>query len=403
MSLFIGDKFNEFRNNIIVQNALINSDGDEYILLNLEEIYYRYQNEHKLQTAIEYLAYHVCVGLGKYTRDMMREIFVNENIDLDIIVMIKKEEEDSVFCGVLISEKGECYEHPNILSVNLICTDKKCKIKSSVLLAAYLYMIKSSYYQHWGILELSENYLNIQGLCAYGKFGFRKSQMLQEEEGCFRDENLAMSVDIDRCFPNFEDIINVLLPKNPFKVKMDPIDLCELYNPSTFPISNDVEFDKKKLHYLKKIQTKLMFIYSQEHLLTYGKDSPRKEKKLPENLRNRNKFQKLFIEVFNSLPEKVPDKISPVHSKSPTKQSFLPSISIDPTSTKRRSSELNLPSIPENVSLTIPVHSKNVLKQRNLPPIHNKNALTKRRKDKKDSQLFTRYSRKPTLLSIHSR
>ena len=38
MSLFIGNKFNEFRNNEIVRNALTNSDGEEYNLINLEEI-----------------------------------------------------------------------------------------------------------------------------------------------------------------------------------------------------------------------------------------------------------------------------------------------------------------------------------------------------------------------------
>ena len=354
MSLFIGNKFNEFRNNEIVRNALTNSDGEEYNLINLEEILYQYEDETKLKRAIKYLSKHVCNGLGKYTMDMTRSVFFeNEDNDLDIIVITKKKN-FSFFYGVLISEKGECYHHPNILSVNLICIDKKCKLKSSVLLAAYLYMIKASNYQHWGILELSENYLNIQGLCAYGKFGFRKSQMLQEEEQCFRYDNLAMSVDIDAVFPNFEDIINVLLPINPFKIMMEPIDLCELYNPFAFTLSNDVEFDKKKLYHLKELQIQLLLNYSQEHLLLYGETSPRKSE-LKSNLRYRIKIQELFTQIFNSFPEKISNKISPINSKSSTEQ------------------------------------------QLTLPSIHNSHRSTKRRNEKKDSDSSTRHSRLPSI------
>ena len=71
---------------------------------------------------------------------------------------------------------------------------------------------------------------------------------------------------------------------------MEPIDLCELYNPFAFTLSNDVEFDKKKLYHLKELQIQLLLNYSQEHLLLYGETSPRKSE-LKSNLRYRIKIQ----------------------------------------------------------------------------------------------------------------
>ena len=80
--------------------------------------------------------------------------------------------------GFLIVEKGECEKHPKAYTINLICLDKVIDgkkvnyLKASILLGAYLCMIKLLDCEQICMLELAGGYNNIMGLCAYTKFGF---------------------------------------------------------------------------------------------------------------------------------------------------------------------------------------------------------------------------------------
>jgi hypothetical protein len=137
--------------------------------------------------------------------------------------------------GFIVAEKGECKIFPNKVSINLICVrnniDKvKYNVKSSVLLAAYLCMIKQSKYDQVGILELAGGYTNTKGLCAYNKFGFVHDKTL-EKYSCFNDDNnLPMSVDLEQEIFSIENIIKIVVTNKPLQ---PVIDLCDKYVPRT--------------------------------------------------------------------------------------------------------------------------------------------------------------------------
>jgi len=74
--------------------------------------------------------------------------------------------------GFLIAQKGECQKYPEAYAVNLICTRERGI--SGLLLGCYMYSIKSHpEYMQKGLLELSDEFRNVNGFCAYRKMGFR--------------------------------------------------------------------------------------------------------------------------------------------------------------------------------------------------------------------------------------
>lgn len=106
--------------------------------------------------------------------------------------------------GFIIAERGECklQKHRNTYSVNLICvkpitlTKNKQTIKGNLLLGAYLYCIKNSVFNQYGILELAGGYTNTAGFISYTKMGFDKDASLFGIN-CFGDSNnLPMSVNL---------------------------------------------------------------------------------------------------------------------------------------------------------------------------------------------------------------
>lgn len=79
-------------------------------------------------------------------------------------------------CGILISEKGECKEHPKIWTIRLICNyspsiHSECVGLGTSLIGLYLTCLKHIS-QPYGLLELAYGYNNLPAFCAYSKFNF---------------------------------------------------------------------------------------------------------------------------------------------------------------------------------------------------------------------------------------
>jgi hypothetical protein len=114
----------------------------------------------------------------------------------------------SKIMGFLIAQKGECPKYPNAYSVNLICSREKGI--SSMLMGCYLYCIKQHpAYTQKGLLELANEYNNLNGFCAYRKMGYVFDPDIYTVNclkfGDAGDALLPMSVDIDAM--TIEDII----------------------------------------------------------------------------------------------------------------------------------------------------------------------------------------------------
>ena len=149
------------------------------------------------------------------------------NYDFDILLLMSsrykslrqysRQEKNHEIIGFLIVENGECDLHPNAYAMKLICLNNIVfhktisHYKSTILLAAYLCMIKLHSCEQIGLLELAHGYKNMTGLCAYSKFGFQPDIGLHDPR-CFSEEgNLQMSVDLSNI--KFDDIIDILTNK----------------------------------------------------------------------------------------------------------------------------------------------------------------------------------------------
>jgi len=102
--------------------------------------------------------------------------------------------------GLIIVEKGECSQHPNIPVLKIICSLEGLSL---ALMYSYLYIIKKQGY-NMGLLELAGCYYNIRGLCSYDRFGFEEDYELKNRT-CFSEEDdaknattLPMSVDMTK-------------------------------------------------------------------------------------------------------------------------------------------------------------------------------------------------------------
>ena len=123
--------------------------------------------------------------------------------------------------GFIIIQLGECVKYNDYITVNLICMRKGLKIKGTLLIGAYLYMLKAHRpEQHFGMLELADGHKNIAGLCAYGKFGFIQDPDLRGND-CFPElTNLPMSTDMEVL--NKDTIIDIIFGR----VVFDKHELC---------------------------------------------------------------------------------------------------------------------------------------------------------------------------------
>ena len=170
--------------------------------------------------------------------------------------------------GMMVVQKGECIQFPEIYAINLICANREGI--SKFLLGLYLYTIKKTpKISQWGILELAGKYTNIAGYCAYQKFGFQHDPDLVNN--CFPDNatnNLPMIVDIDMFTTN--DIISIVTDK----IKIPKDELCTIKNKELqkkiatyqnieYVLSNQTDYSflhdffKKKKKYIDQMYTEL--------------------------------------------------------------------------------------------------------------------------------------------------
>jgi len=208
--------------------------------------YDSYNMKSYLSAIIFFITKEVCnrdIGINYGINSIEKAL--SNSIDSDILFLMMNDYRDVINDGIevkrekifgfVIAEKGECKIFPNKVSISLICVrnniDKvKYNVKSSVLLGAYLCMIKQSKYEQIGILELAGGYENPVGLCAYNKFGFVHDTNL-EKHNCFNDDNnLPMSVDLDQEVFSIENIIKIVVTNKPLQPVLD---LCNKYIPKT--------------------------------------------------------------------------------------------------------------------------------------------------------------------------
>lgn len=112
--------------------------------------------------------------------------------------------------GLLLIELGECKMFPNIPVIKLMCSLSV----SPILMYTYLYIMKKMGLKK-GLLELAGCYYNINGLCAYDRFGFVENYDLKNIE-CFGEEDLQteyatslpMEVNLDNI--DYKDLDDVL-------------------------------------------------------------------------------------------------------------------------------------------------------------------------------------------------
>ncbi len=99
--------------------------------------------------------------------------------------------------GFIITERGECAKYNDVHSLSLICTKPGANTQvppgfgvGSILLGAYLYMIKAGNFnmanqEQLGILDLAYSFTNVGGFCSYRKFGFQYEKDKKLYQNCY--------------------------------------------------------------------------------------------------------------------------------------------------------------------------------------------------------------------------
>ena len=292
MSIFTGNTYDNFIKDERVKNALFTYKDKvfrEFTIFNKTDIINHFINVDRKECFDDVLST-MCGSKIKreYIEYSFQKVF-DEDSDFDIIAIAEATEEDKHkkynkdyaldFTSFLITRLGECKSYPDTVVLNLICSNGI--LGSSLLLAAYLYMIKGSNYDHEGLLELAGGFKNTSGLCAYEKFGFKPNIIKQRD--CTNSASLAMAVDIDKVFPTYDDILNVFAefpskngkPVPPFQITTDP--LCNDYNPKkNNPNGNIIpnryidEFEFSKLAQYDEDATKMVHpLYVTQRNLAY--------------------------------------------------------------------------------------------------------------------------------------
>lgn len=204
---------------------------------------------------------------GDYVRkgiaDATEKIFREQSTNFDIVFLMttktmmhgKKTIPANTKVGLIIVEKGECSQHPEIPVLKIICALQGFSL---ALMYSYLYIIKKQRYD-LGLLELAGCYFNIRALCAYDRFGFEENYDLKNTR-CFSEEpittkeasTLPMSVDMRNV--SYNDLDDVLLKKK----RLGDEPLCdETYMDKANKKEQSEEMERREL-YLDSILQKLM-------------------------------------------------------------------------------------------------------------------------------------------------
>ena len=245
MSIFTGNTYDNFIKDERVKNALVLYKDDirrEFSIFNKTDIMNHFIKVDRKEYFDVVLSRMCGFHIGSYyLEESFEKVFKDSDYDILAIAEVSEENKHKIhnfnnplkFTSFLITQIGECDTYPDTVVLNIICSNGI--LGSSLLLAAYLYMIKGSDYDHEGLLELAGGFKNTSGLCAYEKFGFKPNIIKQRH--CSSDTSLSMTVNIDKVFLTYDDILNVFAEfpsKNgkrvpSFKITMDP--LCNEYNP----------------------------------------------------------------------------------------------------------------------------------------------------------------------------
>jgi len=176
-----------------------------------------------------------------YVNDKINAVMLQTICDMAVIVDKRSLREMSNVAltasvkGFIITQRGECVKFPEVHSVSLICSKSGIPGVGSIMLGAYLYMIKANTFNRVlaldnmqiGILDLAQSFYNVKAYCVYNKFGFQYNPNLRLYSECYNPEdglynNLPMVVDVTM-WPN--DYALALVNQRE-KLQKDP--LCDL-------------------------------------------------------------------------------------------------------------------------------------------------------------------------------
>ena len=111
---------------------------------------------------------------------------------------------DDYMIGFVIVEKGECKMHPDVYSINLICSHER---RGGILMGLFIYSIinNANVTDKRGVLELANAYINTPGLCMYSKYGFVYDESMYDKT-CFYDySNLPMILNTNDYGPAIDE------------------------------------------------------------------------------------------------------------------------------------------------------------------------------------------------------
>jgi hypothetical protein len=218
------DKHNLVIFSDIVNSHLIQSPNFNGFTLNLYTYSELFPNPEKQITYFSKLMTKInesCLGnIGPEYRNSLSKEFRKLNPNFELAILTNQKITDvsnptntfkqiGIPIAILIVEKGECAKHPNMYTINLICSHLG---KGKYMMALYCFICKEKG-QQFGLLELANAYLNPGGLCLYQKFGFKYDPLLytQNQDFCFSDfHNLPMKLDFSQ-YDNPNTAINILM------------------------------------------------------------------------------------------------------------------------------------------------------------------------------------------------
>lgn len=339
MSLFTGKHFENFKNDPRVKESLIVKNR-KFAIFHRDDIIKNYINIDK-DFFINCLTNYTCkkeISIH-YVFNSLTNAFQNPNYDIVIIVEITNGydkislQKNLSIIAFMVTEKGACKYHSNAVVLNLLCCQGP--VSASVLLAGYLYMIKSSNYKQMAILGLAGGFTNISGLCLYSKFGFKANISLQKK--CFKRHDLAMSVYMTQYQSN-DDILNVLAKyptKNGKKTrnyenKRNP--LCDQFNPlKTNPenlfVPTQGMDDEKLIRYSRRTHQKVHPLYRIQRDMAVNRQSRHNKKTKKKNSYTKDYFLKNTA-AYNSYKKKYISDANTICNNADTKKkksiNFLP-------------------------------------------------------------------------------
>ena len=191
-----------------------------------------------------------------YIKDELRaikDIIDNDQSSksIDIIIVLDERKERVAF-GII--QWSECKMKPDIPALKIICALPGGY--GDIIMYSYIYCLKK-YGLSQGILELSEHFDNMSGLCLYNKYGF-KEDMEMKNFMCFPEVGtLPMSSDVDEIsFDKLDRILSLSFKndadKDPtIKSEIDNSDYSEPLCDDYWKTKNDDEktaINKKRTH-----------------------------------------------------------------------------------------------------------------------------------------------------------